>query len=136
MTLATSLSDTVTDDEHTPDESGILAITIRRHGEVEGVSLVGLAKAVGALADAADGLVATMPLFTGETGVVDPDDPDQIAVPVGPVRIIGTVEEWRTALDRARSEPVSAEDFSALLRHPLLKELDPDPVDFFVLDTD
>ena len=79
-----------------------------------------------------------MNLMGTEVGLATEEDPDQIGLPVGDLRITGTAAEWRAVLDRERAEPMSNNELVALTKSTtILTVMEEDGLtDFFVMDTD
>jgi hypothetical protein len=125
-------------EEESGSASGLLAVTVTTPSGRPGTVLTTTDALEAALDASENGLVPTMNLMGTEVGLATEEDPDQIGLPVGDLRITGTAAEWRAVLDRERAEPMSNNELVALTKSTtILTVMEEDGLtDFFVMDTD
>jgi len=102
-----------------------------QRGEVQSVATCGHADLERFLNDAVDGVASSLSIGV-DVAMYDPDSPD-IAVPLGPYDVTGTLTNWRDALTREIADAVAIQDMPEVQEspaHEAPREL------FSVIDTD
>jgi hypothetical protein len=77
-----------------------------RRGEDAWIAGAPLAEVERLLADARDGLASSLQLGP-ELALVEPGA-DEVTVPLGPFDLVGSIDDWQTALDREKADPQPA----------------------------
>lgn len=103
----------------------------------DGYTILAMDQLRRAIEDADNGLIPTMTIGETVIDLSDAESPDQLGVPTGPLRLVGTTAEWRQVLDREEAEVRSlAQVVKDIKGRSSLKAVDSVEMDYFVLDTD